>query len=74
MTRSETSVHLAMLFDNSGSLHEAREFEKQASIRFFRKVLRAKDEAAIYSIESDSYLEQPLTNDIVRLEQTIALF
>lgn len=74
LTRSETSVRLAMLFDNSGSLDAAREFEKQAAIRFFRKVLRAKDEAAIYSIETDSYLAQPLTNDVIRLEQTIALF
>jgi Ca-activated chloride channel homolog len=74
LTRSETSVRLAMLFDNSGSLDAAREFEKQAAIRFFRKVLRAKDEAAIYSIETDSYLAQPLTHDIVRLEQTISMF
>ena len=74
LTRSETSVRLAMLFDNSGSLHPAREFEKQAAIRFFRKVLRPKDEAAIYSIETDSYLAQPLTSDIVRLEHTIAMF
>lgn len=74
LTRSETSVRLAMLFDNSGSLDAAREFEKQAAIRFFRKVLRAKDEAAIYSIETDSYLAQPLTNDVVRLEHTIAMF
>jgi len=74
ITRSETSVRLAMLFDNSGSLDPAREFEKQAATRFFRKVLRAKDEAAIYSIETDSYLAQPLTSDIVRLEHTIAMF
>ena len=74
LTRSETSVRLAMLFDNSGSLDAAREFDKQAAIRFFRKVLRAKDEAAIYSIETDSYLAQPLTNDVVRLEHTIAMF
>src|SRR5215213_10104109 len=74
LTRSETSVRLAMLFDNSGSLDSAREFEKQAAIRFFRKVLRAKDEAAVYSIETDSYLAQPLTSDIIRLEQTIAMF
>jgi Ca-activated chloride channel family protein len=74
MTRSETSVRLAMLFDNSTSLDAAREFEKQAAIRFFRKVLRPKDEAAIYSIETDSYLVQPLTNDIARLEHTIAMF
>jgi len=74
LTRSETSVRLAMLFDNSGSLDAAREFEKQAAIRFFRKVLRTKDEAAIYSIDTDSYLAQPLTNQVVRLEQTIAMF
>jgi Ca-activated chloride channel family protein len=74
LTRSETSVRLAMLFDNSGSLDAARDFEKQAAIRFFRKVLRAKDEAAIYSIETDSYLAQPLTHDLLRLEQTVAMF
>jgi Ca-activated chloride channel homolog len=74
LTRSETSVRLAVLFDNSGSLDFAREFEKQAAIRFFRKVLRPKDEAAIYSIETDSRLVQPLTKDILRLEQTIIGF
>jgi VWFA-related protein len=74
LTRSETSVRLAMLFDNSGSLDAAREFEKQAAIRFFGKVMRSKDEAAIYSIETDSYLAQSLTSDVIRLQQTIALF
>ena len=74
LSRSETSVRLAMLFDNSGSLDAAREFEKQAAIRFFKKVMRANDEAAIYSIETDSRLVQPLTADVVRLQQTIASF
>ena len=74
LTRSETSVKLAMLFDNSGSLDFAREFEKHAAIRFFRKVLRAKDEAAIYSIETESHLAQSLTSDVARLEQTIVGF
>ena len=74
ISRSETSVKLALLFDNSGSLDAAREFEKQAAIRFFRKVLRSKDEAAIYSIETDSYLAQTLTSDVMRLEHTIAMF
>ena len=74
LSRSETNVRLAMLFDNSGSLDAAREFEKQAAIRFFRKVMRNKDEAAIYSIETDSRLVQSLTSDVARLEQTIASF
>jgi VWFA-related protein len=74
LSRSETSVQLAMLFDNSGSLDFAREFEKHAAIRFFRKVMRASDEAAVFSIETESYLAQPLTRDVTKLEQTIAGF
>lgn len=74
LTRSETSVHLVMLFDNSGSLSSARDFEKRAAMQFFRKVLRPSDEAAIYSVESDSYLAQPLTKDIGLLERTIETF
>ena len=74
MSRTETPVRMVMLFDNSGSLDFAREFEKRAAIEFFRRVLRKTDEAAIYSVESDSYLAQPLTNDFFRLEQTILSF
>ena len=74
MTRAESPVRLAMLFDNSGSVDFAREFEKQAAMHFFGKVLRPTDEAAIYSVETDSYLAQPLTSDIRTLEQIIASF
>lgn len=74
MTRTETSVRLAMLFDNSGSVDFAREFEKHAARHFFRQVMRPSDEAAIYSIESESYLAQPLTSDIQLLERTIDSF
>ncbi len=74
ITRADAPVRLAMLFDNSGSIDFAREFEKQAAMHFFRNVMRPSDEAAIFSIETDSYLAQPLTSDIRRLEQTIANF
>ena len=74
LSRSETSVRMAMLFDNSGSLDFARDFEKQAAVHFFRRVMRPVDEAAIYSVETDSYLAQPLTRDVVKLEQTILGF
>ena len=74
LTRTETPVRLVMLFDNSGSLDAEREFEKQAAMRFFRRVLRPVDEAAIYSIETDSRLAQPLTPNVGVLEQTIATF
>jgi len=74
LTRSETTVRLAMLFDNSGSLDFAREFEKRAATHFFRRVMRPVDEAAIYSVETESYLAQPLTHDVTKLEQTIQNF
>lgn len=74
ITRSELPVRLAMLFDNSGSLDFARDFEKQAAIHFFRRVMRPSDGAAIFSVETDSYLAQSMTSDIGRLEATIASF
>jgi hypothetical protein len=74
LTRSETSVRLAMLFDNSGSLDAARDFEKQAAIHFFKKVMRPIDEASIFSIGTESYLAQPLTPDLQKLQLTIETF
>lgn len=72
--RSETPVRMAMLFDNSGSLDFARDFEKRAAVHFFRNVMRPIDEAAIYSVATNIVLSQPMTSDINRLQQTIEMF
>lgn len=74
LSRSETPVRLAMLFDNSGSLDQSRDLEKHAAMKFFGRVMRPVDQAAIYSVATESYLAQPLTNDIGKLEQTISGF
>ena len=74
ISRAETPVRLVMLFDNSGSLIESREFEKRAAIRFFQNVLRPSDQAAIYSVSTSVELAQAMTNDVARLEQTIESF
>ena len=74
ISRTETPVHIAMLFDNSGSLSAMREFEKHAATRFFQNVLRPVDEAAVYSISTNAELVQPMTNDARRLQQTIEGF
>ena len=74
LTQSTAPVRLAMLFDNSGSLDAARELEKQAAMRFFRRVLRPVDQAAIYSVATDNYLAQAMTSDVRRLEETIESF
>lgn len=72
--RTETPVRMVMLFDNSGSLSEEREFEKRAAMRFFRSVMRPVDQAAVYSVSTDVYLAQPLTSDINMLERVIESF
>jgi Ca-activated chloride channel family protein len=75
LARSETPVRLAVLFDNSSSVTQAREFEKKAAIKFFKRVLRPdKDLAALYSIATGSRLEQPLTKNTAQLAQAIENF
>jgi len=74
MSRSETPVRMVMLFDNSGSLMESREFEKRAARQFFHNVMRPIDQAAIYSVSTDVELSQSMTNEVRRLEQTIESF
>jgi hypothetical protein len=44
LARSESAVRMAMLFDNSGSLDAARDFEKHAAVRFFQNVMRPVDQ------------------------------
>jgi VWFA-related protein len=74
LSRTETPVRMVMLFDNSASLFESREFEKHAAMRFFRSVMRPVDQAAIYSVSSEVILEQPLTADVTILQRTIESF
>lgn len=74
LSRADTPVRLAMLFDNSGSLTESRDFEKHAAVKFFRNVLRPVDQAAVFAVATDVVLAEPLTNDIRRLEWTIESF
>lgn len=75
LSRSETPIRLAMLFDNSGSVLIAREFEKRAAIKFFRSVLRPdKDLAALFSVSTVTRLEQRFTNNILALTQAIEFF
>lgn len=73
--RSESPVRLAMLFDNSVSVANAREFEIEAAVRFFRRVIRPEtDTAALFSLADYTRLEQPLTRDMGLLTQAIMGF
>ena len=74
LNRAEVPVTLALLFDNSSSLAAAREFEKQAAVKFFRSVIRPIDRAAIYSVATEFELVQPLTNNVSALVRTVEHF
>ena len=72
---SKTPVRLALLFDNSSSVLQARDFEKKAAIRFFKQVIHPeKDQVALFSVASVARLEQPLTKNVSQLIQAIELF
>lgn len=75
LSRSDTPIRMAMLFDNSSSVLIAREFEKQAAIRFFRRVIRPdRDLAALFSVADFTRLEQPFTSNVSQLTRAIELF
>lgn len=75
MFRSESPIRLAMLFDNSSSVLLARDFEKDAATRFFKRVIRPdRDMAALFSVADYTRLEQPLTRDISLLTRAIDMF
>lgn len=73
--RSDSPIRLAMLFDNSSSVIIARDFEREAAVRFFRRVIRPQtDTAALFSVADQTRLEQPLTNNVGMLTRAIELF
>jgi len=64
-----------MLFDNSSSVLIAREFEKEAAVKFFKRVIRPeKDMAALYSVATIARLEQRFTSEISSITRAIELF
>ena len=74
VSRSETPVSIALLFDNSSSQVGSREFEREAGVRFLQSVVRRVDRAAVYSISTEPELSHPLTNDVPALVRTIKGF
>lgn len=74
VSRADTPVSIALLYDNSASLRAGREFEKQAAIRFLKSVVRPIDRAAIYSIATEPELAHPLTNNVRALVRTVENF
>lgn len=61
---SEAPLRLVMLFDTSLSVAQRLNFEKKAANKFFERVLRQQDQAAIFSFSTDVILLQEFTNRV----------
>ena len=75
VSRSSTPIRLAMLFDNSSSVLIARDFEKQAATKFFKRVIRPdRDMAALFTVADYTRMTQPLTRDVSMLVRAVDTF
>lgn len=69
--REDVPVSMAIVIDNSGSMREKRGRVESASLQLVR-ASNPQDEVAIINFNDEYYLDQPLTNDIKKLEEGVA--
>lgn len=61
---SEAPLRLVMLFDTSLSVVQRLNFEKKASSKFFERMIRPQDQAAIFSVSTDVLVLQEFTSRV----------
>jgi Ca-activated chloride channel homolog len=57
-------LKMVMLFDTSLSVAHVLDFERRAAARFFERVIRPQDRAAVFSVSTDVVVLQEFTNKI----------
>jgi Ca-activated chloride channel homolog len=60
----ELPLKLIVLFDSSLSVSQKLDFERRAVGKFFERVIRGKDQAALFAFSSDIIVIQDFTNKI----------
>ena len=61
---ADQPLKMVMLFDTSLSVAHALNFERRAAARFFERVIRPQDRAALFSVSTDVVVLQGFTNKI----------
>ena len=69
----ETPLRLVMLFDTSSSVKNQLRFERRAAARFFEKILRPQDQAALFAVSTDIIPMQDFTNKARLLNEAAKL-
>jgi Ca-activated chloride channel family protein len=59
---ADQPLKLVMLFDTSMSVAQTLDFERRAAARFFERVIRPQDRAAVFSVSTDVVVLQDFTN------------
>jgi Ca-activated chloride channel homolog len=60
----EIPLRLIMLFDTSSSVKNQLRFERRAAAKFFERLLRPQDQAALFSVSTDITVIQDFTNKV----------
>jgi Ca-activated chloride channel homolog len=61
---ADQPLKMVMLYDTSFSVNQRINFERRAAARFFERVIRPQDRAAIFSVSTDVVVLQEFTNKI----------
>jgi Ca-activated chloride channel homolog len=61
---SDQPLKMVMLFDTSYSVAQRLNFERRAAARFFERVIRPQDRAAVFSVSTDVAVLQEFTNKV----------
>lgn len=69
----ETPLRLVMLFDTSSSVKNQIRFERRAAAKFFEKILRPQDQAALFAVSTDIIPMQDFTNKARLLNEAAKL-
>jgi Ca-activated chloride channel homolog len=61
---ADQPLKMVMLFDTSLSVDHVLDFERRAAARFFQRVIRPQDRAAVFSVSTDVVVLQEFTNKV----------
>ena len=61
---ADQPLKMVMLFDTSYSVAQRLNFERRAAARFFDRVIRPQDRAAVFSVSTDVAVLQEFTNKV----------
>ena len=61
---ADQPLKMVMLFDTSLSIEHVLDFERRAAARFFERVIRPQDRAAVFSVSTDVLVLREFTNKV----------